>query len=51
MLPQFKFEDPLIEMQVLQSGMDGSQINNNHLPAAMATPGYSEVSKYFLSYT
>lgn len=50
MLPQFKFEDPLIEMQVLQSGMDGSQINNNHLPAAMATPGYSEVSKYFLSY-
>lgn len=35
MLPQFKFEGPLIEMQVLQSGMEGSQINNNHLPAAI----------------
>lgn len=36
-------------MQVLQSSMDGSQ-TNNHLPTAMATLGYSEVSKYFLSY-
>lgn len=42
MLPQFQFEGPLIEMQVLQRGMDGSHISNNHLPTAMATPGYSE---------
>lgn len=49
MLPQFKFEGPLIEMQVLQSGMDGSQITTT---SQLQWPPLDtlKVSRYFLSY-
>lgn len=48
-LPQFKFEGPLIEMQALQSGMDGSQITTTTSQLQWPPLDTLTVSRYFLS--
>lgn len=50
MLPQFKFEGPLIETQVLQSGMDGSQITTTTSQLQWPPLDTLKVSRYFSSY-